>query len=328
MELLDRYLQAVRFWLPRNQQDDIMAELEANIREQMEDKASELGRPLTEDEQAAILKQHGRPFLVASQYGCARKQLIGPALYPIYRWVVRLALVAAFGIYFVVAAIMALTGNANFRDQLDHCPSLVLTVFACVTLVFAAFEMGAARFHFSDRWDPRALPRLTRRAPTARGSHVSRWQSLCEVVTGLAMGSWWLAALRSPHLLLGPGAAVVTFGPVWRTMWVPILIFMVIEVVTAGVNLLRPDWVRFHSVSRLISRGLGLLMAAILIRAGDLIVAAAPGADPSVVQITNNVFLITLIVGALVFAGQIVWELRTMMRRPRPNPAQAASQSL
>ena len=32
--------------------------------------------------------------------------------------------------------------------------------------------------------------------------------------------------------------------------------------------------------------------------------------------------------GALIFAGQIVWELRTMMRRPRPNPAQAASQSL
>ena len=45
MELLDRYLQAVRFWLPKAQQNDIIAELGDDIRSQIEDKESALGRP-------------------------------------------------------------------------------------------------------------------------------------------------------------------------------------------------------------------------------------------------------------------------------------------
>ena len=32
MELIDRYLQAVRFWLPKAQADDIIAELSEDIR--------------------------------------------------------------------------------------------------------------------------------------------------------------------------------------------------------------------------------------------------------------------------------------------------------
>ncbi len=40
MELLDRYLQAVRFWLPRKQQDDIIAELGEDLRSQIQDRES------------------------------------------------------------------------------------------------------------------------------------------------------------------------------------------------------------------------------------------------------------------------------------------------
>jgi len=92
MELLDRYLQSVKFWLPKAQQDDILKELNENIRSQMEDKEGELGRPLSEAEQSAILKRHGHPILVASRYW-DRQHLIGPALFPIYWFVLRLVLV-------------------------------------------------------------------------------------------------------------------------------------------------------------------------------------------------------------------------------------------
>jgi hypothetical protein len=56
MDLLRRYLQAVGTYLPKSQQDDILKELGENLRAQMEDKQAELGRPLNEDEAAAILK--------------------------------------------------------------------------------------------------------------------------------------------------------------------------------------------------------------------------------------------------------------------------------
>jgi hypothetical protein len=40
MELLDRYLQAVGFWLPQPQKRDIIAELSEDIHSQIEEKQS------------------------------------------------------------------------------------------------------------------------------------------------------------------------------------------------------------------------------------------------------------------------------------------------
>ena len=83
MELLERYLQAVRFFLPQKQQDDIVRELSENLIAQMEDREAELGRPLTESEEADILRTHGHPMIVAGRYR-AHQQLIGPVFFPVY----------------------------------------------------------------------------------------------------------------------------------------------------------------------------------------------------------------------------------------------------
>jgi len=68
MELLDRYLNAVRSCLPEAQRDDIINELSENLRSQIEDQEASLGRPLTEAEVEAILKRHGHPLLVAGRF--------------------------------------------------------------------------------------------------------------------------------------------------------------------------------------------------------------------------------------------------------------------
>ena len=48
MELLNRYLQAVGQYLPAETKDDTLEELCANLLEQMDVRAEELERPLTE----------------------------------------------------------------------------------------------------------------------------------------------------------------------------------------------------------------------------------------------------------------------------------------
>jgi len=83
MELLDRYLQAVKKHLPWQRQDDIIAELKANLESQLEDKEGELGRPLTQGEAEDWLKQLGPPIQVAARYQ-PQRYLIGPAIFPIY----------------------------------------------------------------------------------------------------------------------------------------------------------------------------------------------------------------------------------------------------
>ena len=45
-ELIDRYLQAVRFWLPKSRnQDELIAELGEDLRSQVEEKEAEVSRP-------------------------------------------------------------------------------------------------------------------------------------------------------------------------------------------------------------------------------------------------------------------------------------------
>jgi hypothetical protein len=58
-DLLDRYLHAVRFWLPKSQQQDIVAELSEDLHAQIEEQESALKRPLNESELEAILKRCG-----------------------------------------------------------------------------------------------------------------------------------------------------------------------------------------------------------------------------------------------------------------------------
>ena len=62
MEMIDRYLQAVKFALPQAQRDDIIKELRDSILSQIEEKEATLGRPLNEDEQAELLKKLGSPI--------------------------------------------------------------------------------------------------------------------------------------------------------------------------------------------------------------------------------------------------------------------------
>src|ERR1700722_15566451 len=90
MQLLDRYLNAVKPMLPKAQQADILQELQANILSEMDDHEAELGRPLTEDEQIVILKKKGSPPLVASRYLQDQRSftfgrvIIGPTVFPMY----------------------------------------------------------------------------------------------------------------------------------------------------------------------------------------------------------------------------------------------------
>jgi hypothetical protein len=97
MELVDRYLQAVRFWLPKNQKQDIRAELSEDIRSQVEDREAELGRKLNETEVAELLKQRGRPVLVANRF-LPQESLIGPVLFPIYVFVLKVVAASTWAV--------------------------------------------------------------------------------------------------------------------------------------------------------------------------------------------------------------------------------------
>jgi hypothetical protein len=91
MELLDRYLRAVEFWLPNEERGDVIDELSDDLHSEIEEKRTAAGRAPSDDEIAAILKEHGHPMLVAGRY-LPQQYLIGPTLLPLYRFVLRVIL--------------------------------------------------------------------------------------------------------------------------------------------------------------------------------------------------------------------------------------------
>ena len=95
MELINRYLHAVRFWLPKKQRDDILAELSEEIRCQVEEREREAGRKLDDHEVASVLRKLGHPFAAANRY-LPQRHLIGPVLFPIYLLVLRIVIIICF----------------------------------------------------------------------------------------------------------------------------------------------------------------------------------------------------------------------------------------
>ncbi len=91
MALLPEYVKAVRTYLSKGaESDDVAKELTELLQSKIEDREEELGRPLTEPEQEALLAEFGSPLVIASRYGKVNhglsfgRQLIGPELFPIY----------------------------------------------------------------------------------------------------------------------------------------------------------------------------------------------------------------------------------------------------
>jgi hypothetical protein len=144
MQQVDRYLAAVKYWLPLSQQDDILAELSEDIHSQIDELETERERTLTDAEVAAVLKKRGDPVAVASGY-LPQQYLIGPALYPLYRFVLRLVIfwVQLPLFVFVAGPLNLLTAASPLGAIAQTLGNFVEAAFiaACViTVIFALVE--------------------------------------------------------------------------------------------------------------------------------------------------------------------------------------------
>jgi hypothetical protein len=268
MELIDRYLQAVKLALPKRNQDDIVQELKDSILSQVEEKEAALGRALNEDEVVELLKKMGSPAKLASRYR-EQQGLIAPTVMPIY-WKV---LQAVLGLAFLVNVIAAIVAAAAGRPLLESLlpilrfPSIAFTTFAWVTLTFVALHFFGAKFQAPEQWDPRKLPPLVK---VKRGN--SRTESAAALIIGAIATVWWLVGLRNPVLIMGPGVAFLTFAPIWLKLYPLWIALGIAEVARHTFEFVRPDASRQHRVFSLLPRSLSLLTMFLLIRAGELFV--------------------------------------------------------
>ena len=272
MELVDRYLHAVKFWLPRDQQDDIIAELSEDLRSQVEDRERQLGRKLSDNEVGELLRQRGRPVLVANRY-LPQHSLIGPVLFPIYILVLKIA-----AICFAVPRFLVLIGfflfdpkyrTEGFGQMMAHTWSElwfgVFVTFGVVTLVFAVLEQTEQKSCWLEKWDPLKLPKVkdTRRIPRA--------SSVFEVVIGI-IAVMWLVELASSGVLLNQANFRIAFTSAGRNfVWI-LTAMSLFGIGMSAVNLFRPFWTRSRLAIRVVQDLVSTVVFTLMAKAGALII--------------------------------------------------------
>lgn len=308
MSLLDQYVKAVRMYLPRGAEaDDIARELAESLQSKMDDRAAELGRPLDDLEQEAVLAHHGNPLIVASRYGTTNhglafgRQLIGPELFP--RYVRTLAFVA--GLVVLIAPFIMLSDRPALTHPLQFVVPMLFNAVV-VTVIFIGLDQAK-------RWSQRRAPELDVRDawlfPAARLRPTPRWLSAVGIVVFVLVTLWWIAVPSAPVVLGERLATVLEPSGAWARFHGPILALLIASIAHRVVSLTRPDltWVRPIAMLAINVLGLALLYP-ILQSAPFVVVRDAASADAVELarEIDNNIWWWTVGFG-------VYWAINTIV---------------
>ncbi len=156
MTLTDRYLKAVAAQLPKATRDDIIAELRDAIQTRMEDREESLGRPLSEAEQEAVLREVGHPLTVAARYGSGPQHVVGPELYPWWMFGVKVALVAMAAITIIGLVVRVFAGDMMAGQAIGHAFANVfngaITIVGLATIAAFIIERQTEKPAFIRDW--------------------------------------------------------------------------------------------------------------------------------------------------------------------------------
>jgi hypothetical protein len=318
MDLLERYLQAVGQHLAIGTRQDVLAELRVNLLAEMDARAEEMERPLTESEVAAILKAHGRPMLVAARY-LPQHSLIGPAVFPFYLLTLRKAFPFVVLLYFLAHVgtfLFSPTPGAfaeSLAKSLVQLVPVLLIFWGAVTMTFAVLEFVQRKQGESaswNAWDPAKLLPLT---------HPKKQKPLAIRIADLVVHCLWivyvLAIPHHPFLILGPGTLFLTklsagFGPVWRLFYVAILVLLAVQLAIKVMALARGSD-RWEKPLQLLTKVLGAVPTALLAFTKVYFVPISGAADLHVlaqvnywINVSFRIVLVIVVMDLLVEAWQ------------------------
>ena len=249
-DLVERYLQAIGFWLPERQRPDILAEISEDLQSRIEDQESTLGRPLTSSELEALLRLRGRPVMIANRFR-SQQSLIGPLWFPIYVFVLKIVVLCYVLPWVLVSFIIRRVQypeshwGASLLSSGATLWSVAFAAAGVVTLVFALLQWSDTRTHFLGQWNPRQLP------PVRHPNKISLSTVVAELVINVVLLFWWVAYARSPVVFDGPSFNL-SFTPVWTWFFWGFLAVILCNIALAVANLRSCHWTRLRAAVRLL----------------------------------------------------------------------------
>ena len=280
--MLESYLRAVKRCLPRAQSTDIIKELADELRSQMEDKESALGRPMTDEEIAAFLKQHGDPMIVARRYRqdspslTIGVELIGPELFPMYLIILGSTLVLTFACTVTVLLVLHLP----ITIQAFYIP--VFSQIFCQTLVFVVLNFVRRKYPQPWYYPP---AEMTPMIPIPPG------YSIAGLFLWVPVLLWWLALPSYPRLIFGSSAGYLKLSPAWHTFYVPMLLLLMGSVSQRLISLFRPLWTWCVPFMRLLINAAAVFVLYFLVFKSRILVVPADAfvGNPQIAKLAADV---------------------------------------
>jgi hypothetical protein len=329
MDILESYLRAVKRCLPRAQSADIIKELSDDLRSQIEEQQSALGRPFNDEEMMAFFKQHGDPMTVARRYRQDHRslslgwELIGPELFPMY------LILLSFNLTLTIGAVIVVSLLIHVPITVDAFIVPVLAQIICLTVVFTILNLIRRKFPQPWYYPPAEL------APMLP---VSRWYSLVGLIMWATVAVWWLAVPHFPKLILGSGAAYLKLAPTWHRFYLPILLLVLASISQRVVSLFHPTWTWVVPVMRMLINGAAVAILYWLMFKSPTLVVLADGVQSTshyeqLVDNFNGLIRWGILgpwlwmyagISAIVYAWYSVPHLRRLIRRTRGESSSAA----
>lgn len=238
------------------------------------------------------MRQRGHPMLVAGRYQTNQgrlvfgRQLIGPALFPLYLKVLCFTMGLSLALSLLVHIALSVSGNSiPFEGTITTIVLQIVVQFALVTFIFAAVEHILPTLRWNTHRQPERPPVVHMVYP------IPRQESIAQIVALLVLLPWVWVVFTRPSLLVGPASAIYQIGPIWQQVVAPILLIFVVGVTQAVVTLFRPEWMRFRLVVRLGMDSAGLLVLIFLLRAGNWVVLAQPNGSGGSALKTINAYV-------------------------------------
>ncbi len=286
MDMLSRYLYAVYNDLPKKvAREDITAEIGDALQSQIDEREAALGRPLTDDEEAAIIKAYGHPRLVAGRYE-AVPYLIGPDLLPFYWYTLRLVLTIVLSIELIGGALFALgEGKMTiFIAALDAAWNSAIYICGAVTVAFAVIERMNSKKTLLERlgvarWDPRRLPSppQTGAAPIPRANSVIEF--IVNVIAILALLDvpgfrYWVLYVFVAGPLAGAHIPAEFNYPAWTPVYAGALLGAAVIAIADVVAFYRPTLATVYRWIRVAANTITLIGVAITLTRTPLVLPA------------------------------------------------------
>ena len=289
MDLIDRYLSAIRRNLPARNADDIVAELRDALASRIEDREEALGRPLGAGETEDLIKDFGHPLVVAARFR-RHQWLIGPEVFPFYLFVARIVLLAVAGVQAAIGLVRLLFRDGEPVQVLlttagGLATSLLLSL-GIVTFLFVMLERSGFPAEHLQSWNPAQLPDVAdgRQGP---------WETAAEVGLSVAFLLWWAGLFHLPYAA-GAADFRIEPAPIFAQLYWPILILAAARLVHNLIQWLRPRWKLLRALVGGLTALAGLVLLAIIYQAGHwatIVPTGMPAAQAAELQTSLNLAL-------------------------------------